>query len=667
MERLKLYLSLFFVMFCAVSFAQRTEYSIAPGYNQLNFEAPKPGTYTLEKYNIATNGNIIDALGNNKQLHDLFDDKIVLLNFMYTTCTDVNGCPLATAVFHKVRNLLNKDPELGKQVSLISMSFDPENDSPEVMKLYGFGTDKGVVDWNFLTTSSFDDLDPILDGYGQRILKEYDEEGNYIGSISHILRVFLIDKNKTVRNIYSVSYLHSDVLINDIKTLVDPRTKNGTIESSSLEPILVASDESLSNSLQSILMASGASLAKPGDYKEGYTSKDYTTQAQSLERVGKATDLLAIATDKHLGLPALKTPDGTTLTREKIALGRKMFFDRRLSHTDTISCAICHVPEMGFAHNELRTAVGTEGRSVPRNAPTVLNVGLLARFFHDGRESSLEDQVWGPILNHDEMAIPSPGYLINKIKAIPDYNNQFEKAYGSPPNMDNISRAFAAYQYSLLSANSAFDRWYYGKEKNAISYEAQKGFEIFTGKGACASCHLINDEFALFTDEKLHNTGIGYEASMYVEPPVKKLILAPGVEIDVDTSSYKDDSRFRDEIAPNDLGLYTITQDPNDRWKFRTPPLRNVAITAPYMHNGALSTLREVVEFYNKGGVKNEVLSPLMFPLNLSEKEIDYLVEFLKTLTGSNVDELILDAKAAPIGEISLNDPNWFHENKPRY
>jgi len=653
MERLKLYLSLFFVMFCAISFAQRTEYNIAPGYNQLNFKAPDPGSYTLEKYNLAPDGNIVDSDGNQKSLHDLFDNKVVLLNFMYSTCTDVNGCPLATAVFHKVRNLLNKDPNLGKQVSLISMSFDPENDSPEVMKLYGYGTNSGVVDWNFLTTTSPAELDPILDGYGQRILKEYDEEGNYIGSISHILRVFLIDKNKTVRNIYSVSYLHSDVLINDIKTLVDPRTKNGTIESSSIS--------------EDIVVASGASLAKPGDYKEGYLSKDYTTNAEPLERIGKATDLYAIATGKQLGLPKLKFPEGTFLTKEKIALGRKMFYDRRLSHTDTISCAICHVPEMGFAHNELRTAVGTEGRSVPRNAPTVLNVGYLTRFFHDARESSLEDQAWGPILNHNEMAIPSPGYLINKIKAIPDYNNLFEKAYGSQPNMDNISRAFAAYQYSLLSANSAFDRWYYGKEKYAISSDAKKGFEIFTGKGACVSCHLINEEYALFTDEKLHNTGIGYEASMYVEPPVKKVILAPGLEIDVDTSSYADDSRFKDEISPNDLGLYTITQDPNDRWKFRTPPLRNVSITAPYMHNGALSTLREVVEFYNKGGVKNEVLSPMIFPLNLTEQEVGYLVEFLKTLTGSNIDELILDARDVPIGEISLNDPNWFHENKPRY
>jgi cytochrome c peroxidase len=265
------------------------------------------------------------------------------------------------------------------------------------------------------------------------------------------------------------------------------------------------------------------------------------------------------------------------------------------------------------------------------------------------------------------MAVPSPGYLINKIKAIPDYNGMFEEAYGTGPTMDSISRAFAAYQYALLSGNSAFDRWYYGKERGAISRDAKKGFEIFTGKGACVTCHTIGEDYALFTDEQLHNTGIGYQASMYVEPPRKKVILAPGLEIEVDTSSYKDNSAFKDEISPNDLGLYTITQDPNDRWKFRTPPLRNVALTAPYMHNGGLSTLKEVVEFYNKGGIQNEVLSPLMFPLNLSEREVDYLVEFLKTLTGSNIDELILDARAAPIGDISLSDPNWFHENKPKY
>jgi cytochrome c peroxidase len=659
MEKLRIYL-LLLVVFLNPSYAQEESYTstvLAPGYNQLTFDAPVPGSYTLASYKPASNGNVIDADGLNKSLHDIYDDKIVLLNFMYSTCADINGCPLATAVFHKIKNILDKDPVIGKQVSMISLSFDPENDSPDVMKLYGDGTDSGSVDWKFLTTNSIKDLDPILDKYSQRIIKEYDEKGNYIGSISHILRVFLIDKDKKIRSIYSVSFLHSDVLINDIKTLLHPESQNGTVVVASTQNVVPA----------------GSFLARPGDSKKGYESGDYVTDSQTLERVGQATNLYAIANSQILGLPELNMTKGTDLTREKIALGRKMFYDRRLSHTDTISCAICHVPEMGFAHNELATAVGTEGRSVPRNSPSILNTALLSRLFHDGREHSLENQVWGPLLSHNEMANPSPGYLINKIRNIPDYENLFEEAYGTGPSIDTISKAFSAYEYTLLSGNSAFDRWYYGGERNAISNKAKEGFKLFSGKGACVTCHLVGEDSTLFTDEKLHNTGIGFKASMHVEPPTKQLTLVPGLTIEIDTSSYRNNVAFKDEIAPNDLGLYTVTQDPNDRWKFRTSGLRNVEITAPYMHNGSLQTLKEVVEFYNKGGIKtsgkmkNDNISPLMFPLSLSENEVDNIVEFLKTLTGSNVNELILDAKAAPIGEISLEDPNWFHENKPKY
>ena len=658
MDRHKLLVLLLVVFLNHGVVAQEATYNteiLAPGYNTLTFDAPKPSTYTLASYKSAQNGNVIDENGNTTTLHEIFDNKVVLLNFMYSTCTDINGCPLATAVFHKIKNLLQKDVGVGKEVSLISLSFDPENDTPEVMKLYGDGSDNDVLDWNFLTTNSVKELNPILDKYNQRIIKEYDEDGNYVGSISHILRVFLIDKSKSIRNIYSVSFLHSDILINDIKTLLDPQTKNGTVIAAS-EELNYASENSGSSKL------GGA-----GDYKGGYTTKDYVTNTKGLARKGNAADLLKFTKTKQLGLPKLKLAEGIQLTREKIALGRKMFFDRRLSHTDTISCAICHVPEMGFAHNELKTSVGTEGRSVPRNAPTILNAAFLSRFFHDARENTLENQVWGPLLAHNEMANPSPGYLINKINAIPDYKGLFEEAYDASASIDTISQSLAAYQYSLLSGNSAFDRWYYGKNNNAISADAKKGFEIFSGKGQCVTCHIVGEDFALFTDEKLHNTGIGYAASMYEEPPTKKVILAPGLVIDIDTSSYKDNSAFKDEISPNDLGLYTITQDPDDRWKFKTPSLRNNELTAPYMHDGSISTLKGVVEFYNKGGIKNEVLSPLIFPLNLSEKEVNQVVEFLKTLTGSNVDTLISDAHAAPIGDVSLEDPNWFHDNKLKY
>tara|TARA_Y100000389_G_scaffold95450_1_gene92134 strand:- start:942 stop:2927 length:1986 start_codon:yes stop_codon:yes gene_type:complete len=658
----KIYILLFFPL---AVFAQDVTYTnsvLAPGWTSLTFTPPSPSSYTLASFSPAKNGNVINHREEKTSLHNIYDDKVTLLNFMYTTCTDINGCPLATAVFHKIQQKLSKDPSIGDQVRLVSLSFDPKNDTPEIMKLYGSGTDKHLVDWQFITTKNADSLDPILDGYQQRIIKEYDKEGNYIGSISHILRVFLIDKDKQVRNIYSVSFLHADLIINDIKTLLDPKTNNGTL--------VAAAD---SNTKLDAAKSATSKLSKPGDNKDGYYDKNYQSASKSLHRTGKPADLYTIATTKQLGLPKAKFPQGTNLTPEKIDLGRKLFFDRRLSHTDTISCAICHVPEMGFAQNELRTAVGTEGRSVPRNAPTIVNAGFLTRFFHDGRESSLENQVWGPLLAHNEMANPSPGYIINKLKSIPDYQGLFENAYGSGPTMDSIGRAISAYQYSLVSGNSSFDKWYYGGESSAISRAAKRGFDVFKGKGNCIACHLVNDEYALFTDEKLHNTGIGFTASMFVEPPRKKVVLAPGVEVEVDTSVYANDSRFKDEIAPNDLGLYRITQDPGDRWKFRTPPLRNVELSAPYMHNGALSTLKDVVEFYNKGGVtqigrmKNETISPLIFPLNLSEQEVDDVVEFLKTLTGSNMDTLVLDGFAAPVGDVSLQDPNWFHDNKLKY
>ena len=650
MERCRIYI-IILLFFSGNALTQDASYNteiLAPGYNKLSFEAPEPGSYTLAKYKPASNGTVIDQHSNTTTLHNLFDDKVVLLNFMYSTCQDINGCPLATAVFHKVKNLLMQEPEIGKHVSLLSVSFDPKNDTPEVMKLYGAGTENDIVNWDFITTDSENTLEPILNGYNQRILKDYDADGNYLGSISHILRVFLIDKDKSIRNIYSVSFLHSDILINDVKTLLDKRTDNGS------KIVVSASNDTKPK------------IAETGDFKEGYESKDYVSRAKSLTREGKEADLIKFTQKQQLGLPELDLPKEASLTREKIALGRKMFFDRRLSHTDTISCAICHVAEMGFAHNELKTAVGTEGRSVPRNAPTVVNSAFLTRFFHDARENSLENQVWGPLLAHNEMDNPSPGYLINKINAIPDYKGLFEEAFGTGPSIETISRALASYQYTLISGNSPFDRWYYKKDNRAISDEAKKGFDLFVGKGQCITCHLINEDYALFTDEKLHNTGIGYQATMHKEPEKKMITLGAGIVVEVDTSSYAG-SKFTPEISPNDLGLYKITQDPNDRWKFRTPPLRNVELTGPYMHNGDLTTLKDVVEFYNKGGVKNEVLSPLIMPLNLNEQEVNQIVEFLKTLTGSNFDELILDAHAAPIGEVSLDDPNWFHKNKLKY
>ncbi len=404
-----------------------------------------------------------------------------------------------------------------------------------------------------------------------------------------------------------------------------------------------------------------AAIFGPGDRKDGYEDKSYVTNSLSVTaRRGKPTDLLQFVENPPLGLPRIELPESNPITKEKVELGRLLFFDRRLSLNDTFSCAICHIPEQGFTSNELATAIGFEGRSVNRNSPTIYNIAYHTVLFHDGREDSLEQQVWAPLLAHNEMANPSIGYVINKIKGINAYDGLFEAAFdGKGPTMETVGDALASYQRTLNSANSRFDRWYYGKEKDALTYDEKEGFSLFMGKAKCAACHLVDKDYALFTDNRLHNTGHGYATSMGIGPDKTRVQLAPGVFVYVENELIES---VRQQPKPNDVGLYSVTQNPFDRWKYRTPTLRNVALTAPYMHDGAFTSLREVMEFYNEGGVPNELLSPLITPLNLTEQEIDQVVAFMLTLTGDNIKTLVADAFAAPIGDLSREDPNWAHD-----
>lgn len=399
----------------------------------------------------------------------------------------------------------------------------------------------------------------------------------------------------------------------------------------------------------------------PGDRKHGYDTEHYTTSSLSLDaRVGQQADLMALIAEPPLGLPPVPQPEYNVATAEKMELGRRLFFDRRLSLNDTFSCAICHIPEQGFTSNELATAIGFEGRSVKRNSPTIYNVAYYTMLFHDGREFTLEQQVWAPMLASNEMANPSIGYVLNKIQNIDDYDGLFEAAFeGKGPTMETVGMALAVYQRALVSANSRFDRWYYGNDKSALSEQEQRGFDLFMGKGNCSACHIVGNDYALFTDNQLHNTGMGYRESMGIGPAKKRVQLAPGVFVDVDREVIES---VRQQPKQNDVGRYEVTQNPYDRWKYRTPSLRNVALTAPYMHNGSLSTIRDVVEFYNEGGVPNELISPLIRPLALTAEEVDDLTAFLNSLTGDNVSMLVADAFAAPIGDIRDTDPNWANE-----
>ncbi len=607
--------------------AMSDEAILAPGYGKLAYPAPIAGTYDLPIIRQAGDGQVLDSNGEPHRLLDLMNDKVVLLSFIYSTCSDVNGCPLATLVFHRIKQYLQKHPELSQQLRLMTLSFDPVHDTPEQMQHYGAGFQDQSIDWLFLTTTSEQQIKPILDQYQQPVNKNYTEDGQFTGTYSHVLRVYLIDRNQQIRNIYSVSFLHPETLLSDVKTLlIEPDDKQTVVQNTDNKKRFLA-----------------------GDNKTGYQSSDYQTQAQALtQRTGIEADLLGLAMNPPLGLPPLPIPANNPITNEKIALGRKLFYDRRLSLNQTFSCAMCHVPEQGFTSNEMKTAVGIEGRTVRRNSPTLYNVGYFSALFHDSRESTLEQQVWGPLLAVNEMGNPSIAAVLDAINQDPDYVRQFQQIFNRPPGMETVGMALASYQRSLNSANSAFDRWYYGKQESALTGQQKRGWRLFSGKAGCSACHQVGQNNALFTDQQNHNTGVGYADSLPDTDKTQSVQVAPGVFIKVN----QDIIRSVSEPTANDLGRYEITQNPAHRWQYKTPSLRNISLTAPYMHNGSLSTLEEVITFYNQGGIKNENLDPLIHLLSLNEQEQQDLVAFLHALTGDNVELLVSDAFAAPV-----NDP----------
>lgn len=193
---------------------------LAPGYSALEFTAPKPGSYALPSLGEASDGVLIDSTGNPVRLHELYDGKTIVLSFVYTSCPDVNGCPLATFVLGQVQERLANDDEARVAVRLVTVSFDPANDPPDVMAEYGQHFRQGAVDWRFLTATSENSLAPILDDYDQHVIRDRGPDGKALTTMSHILRVYLIDSEKRIRNIYSPSYLHPDILYADIRTVM---------------------------------------------------------------------------------------------------------------------------------------------------------------------------------------------------------------------------------------------------------------------------------------------------------------------------------------------------------------------------------------------------------------------------------------------------------------
>jgi cytochrome c peroxidase len=615
---------------------------LAPGYRPLDYPVADPGSFTLSDLGPAADALLLESTGSKISLHALMRDKITVISFIYASCGEVNGCPLATSVLHRTLAALKAYPETLAKVRLLTISFDPSHDTPKVMARYARPFTKEKPDWHFLTAPSAKSVKDLLAAYQQSITPEVNAQGKATGSISHVLKVILVDDQLRIRNIYSPSVLHPDLLAADIRTLI------------------------LANSAQpgnpSVITPNPSPpKLRPGDDKSQYERSDYRTQSAALtQRTGAAQDLIGLGRQSSLGLPKDPYEEESPLTQAKVTLGRKLFYDRRLSLNGTFSCAMCHIPEQGFTSQEQSTAIGIEGRTVRRNAPSLLNTGRLRRFFHDGREDRLENQVWGPFLAPNEMGNPAVGQVIEKIKKASDYQDLFEIAFGRGPSMDTIGEALAQYERTLTAGNSPFDQWYFGGQKTALSEDAQKGFVLFTGKARCSQCHSIDKSEALLTDQAFHNTGIGYRDSMGGEEKRTRVQLAPGVWTELDQTTIASVS----EKKPADLGRYEITQNPEDRWKYRTPGLRNVALTAPYMHNGSLKTLEEVIQFYARGGIPNPGLDPSLKPISLSPFEVHSLAAFLKSLTSTGVTPLVEDAWAAPIGDPTAVSPSDARQKK---
>lgn len=321
-----------------------------------------------------------------------------------------------------------------------------------------------------------------------------------------------------------------------------------------------------------------------------------TTTIEAAKPIGTAIQVVA-----PLGLPPVPIPPRVPVTAEAVALGRRLFYEPKLSQDNTVSCATCHNPALGFSDGRPHST-GVGGKFGVRNAPTVLNAAYSPLQFWDGRADSLEQQAAGPIANPVEMN-QTHEVSVTKLGSERGYQQEFDRVFGPGPiTMGKVEAALASFERTVLSGNSPFDRYHFGHDDKALLPAAQRGFQVFVNpaKGNCLACHSIQQDSALFTDGKFHNIGVGVD----------------------------------DEGQLKDVGRYEVTKRDADRGAFKTPTLRNVAITAPYMHDGSLKTLKAVVDFYAGQGNSNPHLDPEMKKIKLTGQDRADLVAFLESLTG---------------------------------
>ena len=337
-----------------------------------------------------------------------------------------------------------------------------------------------------------------------------------------------------------------------------------------------------------------------------------------------------------LGLPPIQTVDSASPALAE--LGRKLFEDTRLSRDGTVSCATCHEAVHAFTDGK-PVSVGVSGASGTRNAPSLLNVAYATSLFWDGRRSTLEAQVADPFTNAREHGLASEADLVARVSSRDDYRALLARAFpgeSAPLQPRQLFRAIAAYLRTLRAGDSAFDRYYYAGDKAALDEPARRGLEVFRGRAGCSQCHVIGAEGALFADDKFHSVGIGTREIASKLPELTRQVH------DLDAAQINALVVADPNISA--LGRFLVTKDPRDIGKYKTPSLRNVALTAPYMHDGSVATLREAVdhEIYYRSIEMGRAIS-------VTPAERDDLVAFLRALTSSCLPRA--DCPGMPIGK----------------
>jgi cytochrome c peroxidase len=350
---------------------------------------------------------------------------------------------------------------------------------------------------------------------------------------------------------------------------------------------------------------------------------DPLAQPKSLQQVGVPIEATRTA-----------IPADNPQTPEKISLGQRLFFERRLSADGTVSCSTCHDPELAFTDRKL-LSVGIKGRVGQRNAPTILNALYNKTQFWDGRVNTLEEQAANPIVNAFEMGHPNLDAAVAQIASVEEYQRAFQRVFGRPPNGPDLLRAIASYERTQLSFDSPFDHFIAG-DKNAIDASAKRGWELFNTQARCNKCHALTDtqrDVTVFTDNDFHNIGIGIiRHNVVALARQAEQLIKSGDTAAIDRAAIQTDMSA--------LGRFLITKKEKDIASFKTPDIRNVLVTGPYFHDGSQETLWDVIDHYNKGdGLQNSYLDEDIQPLALTETDIDDLVAFLASLTSASYKE----------------------------